>query len=206
MGYVYIQTPVGQVAAKLQGDRVETPAYIIEKGLKPDAEYYIHHQLMNPLAQLFGIMVEKMPGFVAPVWSDSAEGRIGQREMIASDLLFREGLASCSSAAKREFMKKLGATAAAAAPKPRITLSTATAGPATAPATATIARTIVAPSKKTQMRLTSLFKDTAFIDDQNLMNGMKAAVASRKASIAAKAVKASSKETSPQVNGSPTQS
>ena len=186
IGYVYIQTPVGQVAAKLQGDRVETPAYIIEKGLKPDAEYYIHHQLMNPLSQLFGIMADKMPGFVEPA-AATPEERIAQRERIACDLLFKQGLATCSSTAKREFMSKLGAINMLEKPKTQ----------ARAPATATA---VAGPApKKTQMKLTSVFKDMAFIEDQMLMNGMKAAVASRaKAKAAAKeAATKPVKETSP---------
>ena len=80
--------------------------------LKTDAEYYINHQLYNPLAQLFGLMVEKMPGFVAPKWAEDADKRIGQREAIAGDLLFRDGLAYCQNAAKHAFVKILGSPSA----------------------------------------------------------------------------------------------
>ena len=107
IGYVYIQAPAGQVAAKTQGERVETPEFIVANGLKPDAEYYINHQLYNPLAQLFGLMVEKMPGFVAPNWSSDPDKLIGQREALAGDLLFREGLSACQRDAKREFVAKM---------------------------------------------------------------------------------------------------
>ena len=103
IGYVYIQTPVGQQASKTQGDRVETPAYMQEKGLKADAEYYILHQLMNPLAQLFGLMVEKMPGYMGP-----AQCPPEKREMIASDMLFREGLTACKNAATKAFIQRMG--------------------------------------------------------------------------------------------------
>ena len=117
IGYVYVKALVGQQASKLQGDRVETPAFITEKGLKPDAEYYIQHQLMNPLAQLFGLMVEKMPGFVEPAGDWSLK-----REIIASDLLFREGLGACRMSATRAFIGMLGSMkgAAAAGGKSRI--------------------------------------------------------------------------------------
>ena len=109
IGYVYVKALAGQVPSKLQGDRVETPEWIVKNGLVADAEYYIHHQLYNPLAQLFGLMVEKMPGFVAPSrWEDHPEKLIAQREIIAGDLLFRDGLTACNNSAKREFMKKLG--------------------------------------------------------------------------------------------------
>jgi len=107
IGYVYIQAPAGQLAAKTQGERVETPEFIVENGLKPDAEYYINHQLYNPLAQLFGLMVEKMPGFIAPTWATDPDKLIGQREALAGDLLFREGLGACQNLAKRQFVAKM---------------------------------------------------------------------------------------------------
>ena len=113
IGYVYIQAPAGQAAAKTQGDRVETPEFIVENGLKPDAEYYINHQLYNPLAQLFGLMVEKMPGFVAPTWATDPDKLIGQREALAGDLLFREGLSACQNLAKRQFISKMFGSAKA---------------------------------------------------------------------------------------------
>jgi hypothetical protein len=104
VGYVYVKPPPGQRASDLQGDRVETPAFIREKGLEPDFEYYILHQLMNPLSQLFGIFVDKMPGFVAPVWE---EDPTSQKEQLASDLLFKEGLAFCKQSAKKAFVGKM---------------------------------------------------------------------------------------------------
>jgi len=106
IGYVYVQAVPGQEASKLQGDRVETPEFIVANGLKPDAEYYILHQLYNPLAQLFGLMVEKMPGFVAPVWAKDVDKLIGQREALAGELLFQEGLTACKNLAKRDFVGK----------------------------------------------------------------------------------------------------
>ena len=104
VGYVYVKPPPGQKASALQGDRVETPAFIREKGLEPDFEYYILHQLMNPLSQLFGIFVDKMPGFVAPVWD---EDPTSQKELLASDLLFKEGLSYCKQSAKKAFVGKM---------------------------------------------------------------------------------------------------
>ena len=106
IGYVYVQALPGQEPSKLQGDRVETPDFIVANGLKADAEYYILHQLYNPLAQLFGLMVEKMPGFVAPVWAKDPDKLIGQREALAGELLFQEGLSACKNLAKRDFVGK----------------------------------------------------------------------------------------------------
>jgi DNA polymerase elongation subunit (family B) len=166
LGYVYIQAGTGQQASKLQGDRVETPSYILEKGLKPDAEYYIQHQLYNPLAQLFGIMVENIPGFVPPAkgWSVDVDKRIGEREIMAGDLLFRDGMNMCKKTATRDFMKMFGVTT----PTEQASKSTRT--PKQYPITP-----ITPITSKQQMSLLSFIKDTAMIEDSYLAKGMKAA-------------------------------
>jgi len=112
--YVYVQAEVGQKASDLQGDRIETPSYIKEKGLKPDYMYYIDHQIANPLCQLFGIVVDKIPGFESYVpkggWSDIPEARIVQRETAAYSLLFDGAMMVNKKSATRNFAALLGAT------------------------------------------------------------------------------------------------
>jgi DNA polymerase elongation subunit (family B) len=44
----------------LLGERVETPEFIREQGLKLDYTYYITNQLMKPLQQLFGLAIEQI--------------------------------------------------------------------------------------------------------------------------------------------------
>lgn len=44
----------------LLGNRIETPAYILEHKLILDYHYYITNQLMNPLLQLFSVALEKV--------------------------------------------------------------------------------------------------------------------------------------------------
>lgn len=107
--FIYVSPTCGQEAAKLQGDRIETPAYVREKGLKPDVQFYIEHQLMNPLSQLFALEVEKMPGYVAPVkgWNENPDKRAAQREVLAGEILFRESLGLCSKAATRSYMNQM---------------------------------------------------------------------------------------------------
>jgi DNA polymerase elongation subunit (family B) len=46
--------------AKLQGDKIETPEFIIANHLKIDYTYYITNQLMKPLQQLFGLAIEQI--------------------------------------------------------------------------------------------------------------------------------------------------
>jgi DNA polymerase elongation subunit (family B) len=104
IGFVYIKAGVGQQAQKLQGDRIETPAYIESRGLKYDAQYYIEHQLMNPIGQLFSLLVDKMPGAPANV----AQLTDVQKEGVACELLFHDGLNACREAAKTAFVQMMG--------------------------------------------------------------------------------------------------
>lgn len=112
--FVYIQPQVGQAAPDLQGDRIETPTYIKENGLKPDYMFYIDHQIANPVCQLFGVVVEQIPGFSQqPVpkggWSEDPEKLAVQRETTAYNLLFADAITSNNKGAKRAFGKLLGA-------------------------------------------------------------------------------------------------
>jgi DNA polymerase elongation subunit (family B) len=42
----------------LQGEKIETPTFIKEKGLLLDYSFYITNQIMKPLLQLFGLVLE----------------------------------------------------------------------------------------------------------------------------------------------------
>jgi DNA polymerase elongation subunit (family B) len=42
----------------LQGEKIETPTYIKEKGIQLDYSFYITNQIMKPLLQLFGLVLE----------------------------------------------------------------------------------------------------------------------------------------------------
>jgi hypothetical protein len=108
IGFVYIRPKPGQVDAKLQGDRIETPGYVREKGLSADYKFYIEHQIQNPVSQMFGILLEDMPGFDCRILASSPEDsdkRIAWRETVAADLLFREALRKCGSNDKQQFVK-----------------------------------------------------------------------------------------------------
>jgi DNA polymerase elongation subunit (family B) len=54
--YVYFNNK----SAKLQGDKIETPEFIIENKLQIDYTHYITNQLMKPLQQLFGLAIEQI--------------------------------------------------------------------------------------------------------------------------------------------------
>jgi DNA polymerase elongation subunit (family B) len=60
MPFAYIKT---KKKTKLQGDKIESPEYIKKNELKLDYEFYITNQIMKPLLQLFGLVLEKIPQF-----------------------------------------------------------------------------------------------------------------------------------------------
>ena len=103
LGFVYISPPPGQLAPKLQGDRIETPEYIREKGLQPDYKYYIQHQLEKPIGQLFGLVVHQIPGMNKTVPTSDVE-----REGLASELLFSKAIQECDKQSRRAFVNRFG--------------------------------------------------------------------------------------------------
>ena len=56
MKYLYFYNK----SAKLQGDKIETPEFIVENNLQIDYTHYITNQLMKPLQQLFGLAIEQI--------------------------------------------------------------------------------------------------------------------------------------------------
>jgi DNA polymerase elongation subunit (family B) len=125
--YVYISAPVGQEASKLQGDRVEHPSYVKQKGLQLDTKYYIEHQLMNPLSQLFALCVAQMPGYTGH--------NPGMEEIAASALLFQKALAESDRLTQHQFAKKFGMTIVprSETARPAVTKHKAEGGAAKAP-------------------------------------------------------------------------
>jgi len=60
--FVYIKVP----DAKLQGDRIENPEYIVQNNLVPDYLHYITNQIMNPVLQLYALCLEELPNYDKP--------------------------------------------------------------------------------------------------------------------------------------------
>ena len=44
----------------LQGEKIETPTYIVDNGLKLDYSFYITNQIMKPVQQVFALVLEKI--------------------------------------------------------------------------------------------------------------------------------------------------
>jgi DNA polymerase elongation subunit (family B) len=60
VAYVYVKS---ENKKALQGERIETPEFIVSQGLSPDFNFYVTNQIANPITQLFGIVVEQLPGY-----------------------------------------------------------------------------------------------------------------------------------------------
>lgn len=102
--FMYIMPEVGQLASKLQGNRVETPQYIKENNLKIDYKYYIEHQIYNPITQLFGLFIEQLPGYI----KQKHVMCVNEREQYAGTLLFDTIYKMCDKQTLRSFANKFG--------------------------------------------------------------------------------------------------
>ena len=121
--YVYVKTEAVKGTKMLQGERIETPDYIVKNKLVPDYKFYISNQLMKPIQQIFGLVVEQLGGYnrkpdyweklrVAlatvgtggrpPLEGEKLDGKvIALREEEAQKLLFEPALVALGEKAKR---------------------------------------------------------------------------------------------------------
>ena len=85
--FVYIRVK-GEV--KLQGDRIETPSFIREHALTPDYAFYITNQIAKPIAQVFALALEHIPGIQRLEMDACTRARdpVTARESLAEKLLF----------------------------------------------------------------------------------------------------------------------
>jgi hypothetical protein len=107
--YIYVRPPPGSAAAKLQGDRIEAPSWIKAHNLVPDYEFYVTNQLQNPISQMFGLLLDEMPGsddLSRVTMPDPSETDKYLRwcEEAAADLLFSKSLQVCNKQHKSAFI------------------------------------------------------------------------------------------------------
>lgn len=89
LSFIYFKPPSGFKG--IQGDRIETSAFMKANGLKPDPQYYIEHQLENPVGQLFSILIDQLPNAKPPPqgWNADPDVQVAERELYARDYLFK---------------------------------------------------------------------------------------------------------------------
>ena len=81
--FVYIKVP----DAKLQGDRIEHPEYILENNLTPDYLHYITNQIMNPVLQLYALCLDELPNYDKPMdYWQTVENELKIKPMYVDDL------------------------------------------------------------------------------------------------------------------------
>lgn len=109
--YIYILPPPGQVPAKLQGERIETPQWVRSHNLNPDYAFYITNQIQNPICEMFAIVIRQLPGFTVEHARfldgiENREMRLLRAADIASEILLSPALNKCSIFAKRALANK----------------------------------------------------------------------------------------------------
>jgi DNA polymerase elongation subunit (family B) len=165
--YVYVKPAVGAAAAKLQGDRIEAPSYIKAHGLIPDYEFYLGHQIQNPVSQMFGLVLEEMPGAETIPWSkapkDNPDRLLLWREEMAGHLLFDKAFQACGKQNKSAFVTTffgLSTTPSLTVSKPTLSMNKPTNTPVT--------------KKPTQTALSNFMVDTYLIKNINKVQSAKA--------------------------------
>ena len=61
IAFVFVKVP--KAKGQLQGEKIETPEFIRETGMKPDYAHYVTNQIMKPVQQVFALVLEDLPGF-----------------------------------------------------------------------------------------------------------------------------------------------
>jgi hypothetical protein len=108
--YVFVKTRSG--GGTLKGDRIENPEYIKVNNIPIDSGYYIQNQLMNPISQFFGLLLERMPGFRQDMLSltydeMTMEKQTAMRESVAGQLLFGPALREIEMEEKQKAYTKM---------------------------------------------------------------------------------------------------
>jgi len=102
----------------LQGDKIETPDYIVRNKIKPDYAFYITNQIMKPVQQVLALGLEKMSAFrrrrerfldtVETINSHFCEDAVKRDKKIADlrnneikEIVFDEFLRICENMKKR---------------------------------------------------------------------------------------------------------
>lgn len=153
--YVFVKTR----NATLKGDRIENPDYIKANNIPIDSAYYIQNQLMNPISQFFGLLLERMPGFrqdMLPLAYDemTMEKQTATRETVAGQLLFGPALKEIEKGEKQAAITKMFGGKAAIVRTRTTTTTTATAAAAVQPRAA-------APK---QSRMTNYFTNKRILE------------------------------------------
>jgi septum formation inhibitor MinC len=80
--YIYIKNS----DAKLQGDKIETPEFIVENELEPDYLHYITNQIMKPVLQLYQLCLTELNDYSEePDYWEKIEEELMKKDMYKDD-------------------------------------------------------------------------------------------------------------------------
>ena len=166
IGYVYISPKAGHEAAKLQGDRIETPQYVRDHNLIPDYKHYIEHQLQNPISQMFGLLLDQIPGVDKNIMLQCPKGDIDKelswREARAAELLFTDCLRKFETLSRRNAMSNFFGGKAQLVVNKTQSPVTSSSSASTQVSTSKATNTVVVPKK--QMTMSSYLLDSYLVD------------------------------------------
>ena len=94
--YAYIEVNAKKGEKILQGDKIENPDFIIENKLKLDYKTYLTNQVQKPVAQIFGLVVEYLKGYIPGKKNfekfKERKKRDEKKAEYAGELLFQDAL------------------------------------------------------------------------------------------------------------------
>lgn len=93
----------------LQGEKIETPEYIVDAGLKLDYGFYVSNQLMKPLCQFLGLALEEMwkgQGKISALKKHQSELVALHKEYPDFETFIKKKEKLCSDKAKAIFFEK----------------------------------------------------------------------------------------------------
>lgn len=95
IAYVHVVTKEKKGSKLLQGEKIETPQYAEEQGLKIDYKHYITNAIEKPVSQIFALALEALDGYNpskhASIWQniDDHKKREEKRMKVAAEILFK---------------------------------------------------------------------------------------------------------------------
>ena len=94
--YAYIEVVEKKGEKILQGDKIEHPQFIIDNKLKLDYKTYLTNQVKKPVAQIFGLVLEELQGYIPGKFNFSKykerKKRDEKKAEYAGELLFKDAL------------------------------------------------------------------------------------------------------------------
>ncbi len=103
VAYLHVVTKEKKGDKLLQGEKIETPQYVEENGLKIDYKHYITNAIEKPVSQIFALDLKDLDGYNpskhASVWKriEDPKKQSEMRMKLAADILFKDIISTYES-------------------------------------------------------------------------------------------------------------